>query len=245
MLTGRWVKPKASDTIQSVAALYGSDPKALAELNDLPDDQALKERDVVFVPMQSGSSPGESPLPKSETDREGDPSPKDHSARAASPGKTKSNLNSKTDKTRQKPKQAKPVETAKNCVAANNPCLLWPVEGKIGTLFGSQESKPHDGIDILADKGTLVHAAAEGDVLYSGSEIKGYGNLVILRHEGGIITVYAHNDKNLVTEGAHVNRNAVIAEVGRSGNAAFSHLHFEVRISERPRNPIEYLPARP
>jgi murein DD-endopeptidase MepM/ murein hydrolase activator NlpD len=246
VLTGRWVKPHSSDTLQSIAALYGSDAASLSELNDLPDDRALKERDVIFVPMASGAPPGESPLPTDAAQPdEGAPS---ESAEADTPeGTTEHGVRkaaAKTDISSKTVVKTKNLKT-KNCTVTQNPCLSWPVVGKIGTLYSGRESKPHDGIDILAEKGTLIHAAQEGDVIYSGAKIKGYGNLVILRHPGGMITVYAHNDKNLVTEGAHVNKDAVIAEVGRSGNASFSHLHFEVRVSEIPRNPMEYLPDSP
>jgi lipoprotein NlpD len=235
VLTGRWYEPRTQDTIQSIAALYGADAEILAELNDLPDDQSLSRREIIFIPMQSGAAPGaETAMPNREA--------KDSSSarKSASDSKTKPKSVSATLNNGGEP--VTDTKKSKNCTVAKNPCLLWPVTGKLGARFGAKESKPHDGIDIIADKGTLVHAAWEGDVLYSGAQIKGYGNLVILRHEGGIITVYAHNDKNLVTEGAHVSKNAVIAEVGQSGNAAFSHLHFEVRVSETPRDPVEYLP---
>jgi murein DD-endopeptidase MepM/ murein hydrolase activator NlpD len=130
------------------------------------------------------------------------------------------------------------------CTAGADECLSWPLDGEVSSGFGSRDGKQHDGIDIVAAKGAPVRAAAAGKVLYSGDEIKGYGNLVIIRHQGGIITVYAHADENLVAEGDDVERGQVVARVGRTGSATTDHLHFEVRVDERPRDPLQYLSAK-
>ncbi len=89
-----------------------------------------------------------------------------------------------------------------------------------------------------------MRCAADGKVLYSGDEIEGYGNLVIVRHTGDIITVYARNDKNLVREGDAVKRGEKVAHVGSSGSTKGVYLHFEVRVKEQPKNPLLYLPTR-
>ncbi len=130
------------------------------------------------------------------------------------------------------------------CGSGGRPCYSWPADGKVGSTFGPRDGKHHDGLDLLAERGTTVKAAADGQVLYSGDEIEGYGNLVLVRHDGGIITVYAHNDKNMVKEGDMVEREQKIAEVGDTGSATATHLHFEVRVGERPRDPLLYLPTR-
>lgn len=89
-------------------------------------------------------------------------------------------------------------------------------------------------------------AAADGTVMYSGSGVRGYGNLVLIRHaELGLVTVYAHNRRNLVREGEGVTRGQVVAEVGRTGRASGDHLHFEVRRGETPLDPLDHVhPAR-
>jgi len=130
------------------------------------------------------------------------------------------------------------------CGKGDRPCLAWPLDGEVSSGFGERGGKPHDGIDIPAERGTPVEAAADGVVLYSGDEIKGYGNLVIIRHSGGIITVYAHGDKNLVSEGDEVKAGQQVAQVGDSGTATTTHLHFEVRVDEQPRDPLDYLTPR-
>jgi murein DD-endopeptidase MepM/ murein hydrolase activator NlpD len=107
--------------------------------------------------------------------------------------------------------------------------------------FGPRSNGHHDGIDITAKRGTPVKAVLDGTVLYCGSEIKGYGNMIIIRHKNDILTVYAHNDKNLVKEGSRVTRGQVVARVGNSGNSKELQLHFEVRENEMPMNPLLYL----
>lgn len=120
--------------------------------------------------------------------------------------------------------------------------LSWPVPGgKISSRFGKRDNRIHEGIDISAKEGTAVIAAASGLVIYSGSGVRGYGNLVLIRHSGGMVTVYAHNRKNLVSEGDRVRQGQVIAEVGQTGRASASHLHFEVRQSEVPVDPLKHL----
>jgi murein DD-endopeptidase MepM/ murein hydrolase activator NlpD len=111
-------------------------------------------------------------------------------------------------------------------------------------VFDARGKAPHDGLDIKAPEGTPVRAAASGKVLYSGDGIKGYGNMVIIKHEQGLVTVYAHAARNLVKEGDNVERGALVVEVGRTGSAREAHLHFEVRKQEEPVNPLSYLPTR-
>lgn len=134
--------------------------------------------------------------------------------------------------------------TVGKCGVEGRPCFEWPVDGEVGATFGPRDGKHHDGLDILAKRGTEIGAAHDGTVLYSGDEIKGYGNLVLLRNDDGIITVYAHNDSNAVKEGDRVKKGQKIGEVGDTGSATATHLHFEVRVGERPRDPMLYLPTK-
>jgi murein DD-endopeptidase MepM/ murein hydrolase activator NlpD len=117
----------------------------------------------------------------------------------------------------------------------------WPVEGRITSGFGPRRESFHDGIDIAAPRGTPVCAVADGEVIFS-NVLHGYGNIVIVRHRHGYVTVYAHNQRNLVQEGAIVRRGQRLAEVGQSGRATGPHLHFEVRKDNLARNPLRYLP---
>lgn len=120
--------------------------------------------------------------------------------------------------------------------------FIWPVRGPILKGFGVSKGRKHDGIDIVAPEGTPVRSIESGKVLYSGNEIRGYGNIVIIKHGPVFISVYAHNAVNLVREGDQVDKGDLIARVGRSGRATGSHLHFEVRNHNRPIDPLLVLP---
>lgn len=120
--------------------------------------------------------------------------------------------------------------------------FIWPVRGPIMKGFGRSKGRKHDGIDISAPRGTPIRSTDSGKVIYSGSEIKGYGNIVIIKHGPPFISVYAHNAVNLVREGERVGKGHVIARVGSTGRATGSHLHFEIRNHNRPIDPVLVLP---
>ncbi len=119
--------------------------------------------------------------------------------------------------------------------------FIWPVEGRFTERFEEDEGRRHQGIDISSPLGTPVKAASSGTVIYSGNKVKGYGNLIILRHSEEWVTVYAHNDVNLIEEGMTVERGQMIAKVGQTGRATGPHLHFEMRRKNRAVDPLIYL----
>jgi murein DD-endopeptidase MepM/ murein hydrolase activator NlpD len=126
------------------------------------------------------------------------------------------------------------------------PALRWPLAGArvvVGSPYGARDGRPHEGIDLPAPVGTPVFAAADGLVAYAGSGVRGYGNLVVVRHAGDLLTVYAHNSVLLVTEGQPVRAGDRIALVGQSGHATGPHLHFEVRAGQIPHDPMAFLPG--
>jgi hypothetical protein len=120
--------------------------------------------------------------------------------------------------------------------------LIWPVRGKLSSRFGWRNGRSHDGIDIPAKSGTPIIAAAAGRVIHSGRGLGDYGRVVIVKHAGYYSTVYAHNRRNRVAKGDFVERGEVIGEVGSSGNASGSHVHFEVRRNRKPLDPLLFLP---
>lgn len=123
--------------------------------------------------------------------------------------------------------------------------FAWPVTaGLVSSPFGIRNGVMHDGVDIVAGMGTAVRAADDGTVIFAG-HLRGYGNAVILQHSGGYVTVYGHNQRNLVRYGAAVVRGQVIAELGSTGRATGPNLHFEVRFEGQPQNPLAYLPLPP
>ncbi|MBI5078786.1 M23 family metallopeptidase [Candidatus Saganbacteria bacterium] len=120
--------------------------------------------------------------------------------------------------------------------------LVWPVSGgSVSSGFGIRRNGKHDGIDITAREGTKIVAASGGTVIFSGWGPSGYGFIVVIKHSEELVTVYAHNKKNLVERGQSVARGQAIALVGHSGRAEASHCHFEVRVSRVAYDPMEYL----
>jgi murein DD-endopeptidase MepM/ murein hydrolase activator NlpD len=121
--------------------------------------------------------------------------------------------------------------------------LSWPVEGgSVSSGFGQRGDSFHDGVDISAPLGTTVRAAGAGVVVYS-DVLRGYGKVILLSHDGELVTVYAHNDQNLVRAGQRVRRGEKIATVGDSGRTTGPNLHFEVRHDGVARNPLFFLPT--
>jgi murein DD-endopeptidase MepM/ murein hydrolase activator NlpD len=119
--------------------------------------------------------------------------------------------------------------------------LIWPIAGGVNSHFGRRGASFHDGIDISAAEGTPIKAIGKGEVIYS-DQLRGYGNLVILRHSGGLVSVYAHNQVNLVAQGQLVSQGDVIAKVGSTGRVSGPHLHFEIRKNNVAQDPLLYLP---
>ena len=127
-----------------------------------------------------------------------------------------------------------------------NAAFLWPVRGHVLEGFGAGPGGTHnDGINIAAPRGAAVEAADGGVVAYAGNELRGYGNLILVKHPNGWITAYAHCDMMLVKPGQKVAKGQVIARVGSTGNVGEPQLHFELRRGNKPVDPREYLAPLP
>ena len=123
--------------------------------------------------------------------------------------------------------------------------FLWPIEGRVISRFGSKPGGKHnDGINIAVPVGSEVRAAQNGEVAYAGNELRGYGNLVLIRHKGGWMTAYAHNDSLLVGKGDMVRRGQVISRSGKSGRVSRPQAHFEIRRNGEPQDPLRLLSRR-
>lgn len=156
----------------------------------------------------------------------------------------------KVEPVKTEPAKAEPAKTTERPavaeVAADEAVdWTWPSGGKVLTQFveGGAGKESNKGIDVSGRTGEPVQAAAAGKVVYAGSGLRGYGNLVIIRHNAAFLSAYAHNSRILVKEGQAVTRGQKIAEIG-SSDADQPKLHFEVRYKGKPVDPLKYLPAR-
>lgn len=214
---GIYHKVEGGQNIASIAKTYDVNIQEIIKVNRLREPVRLKEGDAVFIPGANieklvGAHMDDTDIP---------PRPK-----------LKGKLSVETPRL--------DVSTAKSKTEKGR--FIWPLEGKLISGFGIRNGQQHKGIDIKAEEGTPVKAADSGKVIYSGNGLNGYGNLIIIKHEGTFFTVYAHNRKNIATEGDIVEKGDVISEVGDTGRATTPHLHFEVRKSKVTVDPILYLP---
>ncbi len=256
---------RAGDTLYDISRAYGVDVSSLARINRIVPPyrilpgQTLRLPDTIS-PVVAAARPASRPSPP-RTSRKPPPqsSRKSPSQVASRPAIRKS----PPQASRKPPPQAasppvpreagpkpavKPKSPARKTVRVPPPPrkrgggFAWPVRGKVLSSFGPKGGGLHnDGINIAAPKGAAVKAAENGVVAYAGNEIRGYGNLLLIRHSGGWITAYAHADKLLVQRGDKVNKGQVIARVGHTGNVVSPQLHFEIRKGKQAVNPIRHL----
>ncbi|HEX9049056.1 MAG TPA: M23 family metallopeptidase [Anaeromyxobacter sp.] len=227
---------RRGETVWRIARAYGIDPADLMETNGIADPRAVEVGTELFVP--GATRVVEIP-----------PAGAEPAGPTATPIATPTSTATATSAASPTPK---PASTAPSTPAISPPPrasagpredarLAWPLQGVLYGRYGVRAGHRHDGIDIAAPEGTPVLAAGAGTVIYAGEQA-GYGALVILKHEGGLVTLYAHNSKLLVGEGERVRRGQPIARVGESGRTSGPHLHFEVREGTRPKNPLLFLP---
>ena len=212
---GIYHKVEGVQNLASIAKTYDVSIQEIIKVNRLREPVRLKEGDAIFIPGASIEKIVGAHIDDAYTP------PKETKSRTSSVPLPKKG-SSKADKGR----------------------FIWPLEGKLISGFGIRNGEQHKGIDIKAEEGTPVKAADSGKVIYSGNGLSGYGNLIIIKHEGTFFTVYAHNRKNIAAEGDIVEKGDVISEVGDTGRATTPHLHFEVRKSKVTVDPIFYLPEK-
>jgi murein DD-endopeptidase MepM/ murein hydrolase activator NlpD len=219
------------ETLHSIARLYRKSVLALAKANNIALETLLKVGDRIIIPdMRSAAAAplaprGEAPAtqPAVQNLATAD-SP--HSARLAAPAAPIT--------------QDSAIKSAEP--AGSLPSFRWPVRGRIIAGFGPNPSGlQNDGINLAVPEGTPIKAADDGVVAYSGNELKGYGNLVLVRHSNGFVTAYAHASEILVKKGDAVKRGQMIAKSGQTGNVTSPQLHFEIRKGSTPVDPAQYL----
>lgn len=218
------------DTMYSVAMTFGIDVRDLARWNNIADASVLSVGQTLRVVSPAGGAATVTPIAPAGT-AEVRPLPLPGTAPAASaPGTAAPAVTAP-------PAAPEPVRPAP---ADSSVQWHWPAPGKVIESFDETRNK---GIDIAGNEGDPVIAAADGDVVYVGSALRGYGNLVIVKHNEEFISAYAHNRQVLVKQGQAVKRGQRIADFGRS-DADRTKLHFEIRRQGKPVDPLRYLPAR-
>ena len=213
------------DTLYSISKRYNVDMSSLSRLNDLDEPYTLAVGQKLILP---GSLVEKTSSSATKT-----------TAKKTTPKKSSSS-------SWWKPKQSTPKKatyTKPTPVKKRKSTFLWPVKGTVISNFGTiGKGRNNDGINIKAPLGTAVKAADAGTIAYAGNELKGFGNLILLKHNDGWITAYAHNDKILVKKGQKVRKGEKIATVGSTGGVSTPQLHFEIRAGKKAVNPRSYLP---
>jgi murein DD-endopeptidase MepM/ murein hydrolase activator NlpD len=211
---------RPGDTLSAIARRYGTTVDALVAVNRIPSARsALRVGQRLVIPEAQAP-------PVTATRRLQGPAPASRARR---------------------PESAKPPATLTLEVPDFDeiaPHFVWPVDGLVTSTFGRRHQGWHGGVDIQAEPGAPVRASAAGVVIASGVEPR-YGRVVKIEHDGGFVTVYAHNHQNRVEVGDSVASGAIIASVGQTGRATSYHLHFEIRRNGRSYNPLYLLPLPP
>jgi murein DD-endopeptidase MepM/ murein hydrolase activator NlpD len=163
-------------------------------------------------------------------------------AAAAVPPQSARLAQATTNVTEEKPVAAEAPAVKPGEATGALPTFRWPVRGKVITTYGAKTNgKSNDGINLAVPEGTPVKAAEDGVVAYSGNELKGYGNLVLVRHSNGYVTAYAHASELMVKRGDTIKRGQIIAKSGQSGEVGSPQLHFEIRKGSSPVDPLQFL----
>ena len=233
----------AGETLFSLGRKYGVNPFTIAAHNGLPRNVQLKTGQVLRIPASQGWSMaaparGRAPQPSVTADRQGTEVPK--STRTAELPRTNSSKdNSRIGAGDDQPLTQSAPKLADNDLTAG---FRWPVRGRVISAFGAKpDGTRNEGVNIAVPEGADVHAAADGVVAYAGNELKGYGNLVLIRHRNGWVTAYAHNRELFVKRGDRIRRGQVIAKAGKTGAVKTPQLHFEIRKGATAVNPLKHL----
>lgn len=220
------------DTLFSIASAFGRDVKDLARWNNIDDPARIRVGQTLRVVPPSNDTAAVLPVTPTTP---AVTKPLDGPATAA-PG----TVPPAAVEPSAAPGPLASIPEAKAPAAAPSADWIWPVNGKVIDKFDEKRNK---GIAIAGKEGDPVVASADGQVVYRGSGLRGYGNLVILKHDDDFISAYAHNRQILVEQGQMVKRGQRIAELGRSDTTQ-PKLHFEIRRQGKPVDPLAYLPPR-
>ncbi len=226
----RTYRVRSGDSLSIIAGKHGIEYQVLAKHNGLPGNAVLQPGQVLKIPGHARSAPvrvasrdSAMPLPRTNPSRSSAPVPR--AKKAAKP--------------RSKP--ARKASLPPPAPMTGNQ-FRWPVRGRVVSGYGAKPNGKHnDGINVAVPLGTSVKAAENGVVAYAGSELEGYGNLVLIRHANNWVSAYAHNDELLVKRGDEVRRGQIIGKAGKTGTVSQPQVHFELRKGSQPVDPLKYM----
>jgi murein DD-endopeptidase MepM/ murein hydrolase activator NlpD len=230
------------DTLLSVARRNHVPAGELAKANNIDRSAKLKVGMKLTVPgAKTAAAPAAQPAPAVPAQQVAALTPPaTRSVTLASAPQQSARLAQTTTQIEEKPAAEAVVKPSEATGAL--PTFRWPVRGKVITTYGAKTNgKSNDGINLAVPEGTPVKAAEDGVVAYSGNELKGYGNLVLVRHSNGYVTAYAHASELLVKRGDAIKRGQIIAKSGQSGEVGSPQLHFEIRKGSSPVDPLQFL----
>ena len=226
------------ETLFSLGRKYSVSPYSIADLNGLPHDTSLTLGQSLRVPSGSGKSiVAKIPAVNESGQIASNDEPIDTNDAPQNLALKKPLLDEEVPLAKPLPQQSAELGATPTLGG-----MRWPVKGKIISEYGAKPNgMKNEGINIAVPEGTGIRAAESGVVAYAGNELKGYGNLVLIRHEGGWVTAYAHAKELFVKRGDIVKRGDVIAKAGQTGSVSSPQLHFEVRKGATAMDPLKFL----
>ena len=237
-------KVSSGETLYSLGRQYNVHPREIAQHNNISFSDGLSIGQSVSIPSGSAGFAASTPQQTKQTDTSSASNPSANELLKKKPAQKPETQKvaklSPAPETKEVKKAAPTPPPASKSLAAGQ--FRWPVKGRIVSSFGKKSSGArNDGINIAVPAGTKVHAAESGIVAYSGNGLKGYGNLVLIRHADGWVTAYAHNKSLDVKVGQKVKRGDIIARAGSTGSVSSPQVHFEIRKGSTAVNPIKHL----
>ena len=243
------------ESLESIARTYGIPLQKLEAANHLGGDAVLKPGQKIALPVVPGRHVAEAVTPPATTSP-ATPVATASVAPVAPPKPIAQVVAAKPQEQKTVTAAAAPASEPIVAVAQEpkpsvdtprvdpnkQPSFRWPVRGRVIESFGATANGArNDGINLAVPEGTSVKSAEDGEVIYSGNELKGYGNVVLIKHPDGWVTVYAHASDLLVNKGDKVTRGQIIARAGATGSVTQPQLHFELRKGQKPVDPKTYL----
>jgi murein DD-endopeptidase MepM/ murein hydrolase activator NlpD len=237
-------------TLSAIARDHNVPMTELAEANHLSPPYRILAGGVLVIPAPGGhpsAAPPETVVPPSATPASAPaPAPAESSLAGSIPAPRPAAPPPEAARAAHPQPAAQAAAGAEAGAARGGSTFVWPVRGHVVEGYGAGPDGTHnDGINIAAPRNAPVQAADAGVVAYAGNELRGYGNLLLIKHPGGWITAYAHCEAILVKPGQKIARGQVVARVGSSGNVGTPQLHFELRRGNKPVDPRAYLSPLP